>query len=269
LNPVHDVEFEADGLFSSKNASKAHSFEYWGNGDEITIAYSPHPRKLTPWENSFESHYPYTDIKEAKETFYDPRRPSITAASFRLNRNFYHPLRTYEHGDGFSEDPLTNILGGTLNSEGNQSLIQIIFRPLPDDWTKIIRKLALLPYPKFTVEDAAQMERQPTSKGWLNPEKVEATQEDELVARMLEKQRSKKAFQVSINVLSLGNYYLDEDRQATHKRSIRQLKDLVAEFKNGFHNQHNNQYLEPVYVTEGGHGPDILRPHVPEAGQTT
>ncbi len=108
------------------------SFEYVARHQEIYFFVSVPFTAKNLMEKLIASYYPDSVVEMVEEMDIFTDRPVVRAASLRLKKPFFIPLRTYQK---LESDPLNNIATalGKLG-ENENSAIQIVLRPTSDDW---------------------------------------------------------------------------------------------------------------------------------------
>lgn len=201
LRSIHDVRME--GLLRRRNVSQHHSFELWF--DEGKLKFFMHagtPAAAETLISRVESSYPEADVFPVKDVGF----PSIEAgdhvagAEIQLEKHHYYPIRQFRLGDGFDRDPYSEITSEMLTTTDSHVVVQVVFRPEPTDWTDgggLIRSGS-------SVDDVAEALKQGQVTGWRDPHIRDPSQKDKQAAKIIEQQRGKPAYNVSLRVLAIS-----------------------------------------------------------------
>lgn len=187
-------------------------------------------------EGQIYAQYPTVQIYEQEEDYADRRlhQPVIHSAELVLTDNETLPIKTFP---SFEVDPLAAITAtlAKLDNEDEEIWIQIMSRPIPDDWHKRGQKTinrikggsglggsagAMLGY---TAEMFAALARPPNSTGGEGGKKEpELSERDKTRISAIEEKSKKLGYQVKIRVLYAG--------QDQHTARLR-MQALVGAFK--------------------------------------
>jgi len=135
---LHGILRDRQELKNSGGVQEHLSFEIASTGGQIRF-YVWVPKILQPFvEGQIYSQYPSVQIYKMNEDYVDDRRKYPIAYSSEINLSDHTalPIKTF---DNFEVDPLAGITGtlAKLNPEGGEELwIQILTRPISDDWHK-------------------------------------------------------------------------------------------------------------------------------------
>ena len=135
---LHGILRDRQELKNSGGVQEHLSFEIASTGGQIRF-YVWVPKILQSFvEGQIYSQYPSVQIYKMNEDYVDDRRkfPVSYSAEITLTDNTALPIKTF---DNFEVDPLAGITGtlAKLNPEGGEELwIQILTRPVGDDWHK-------------------------------------------------------------------------------------------------------------------------------------
>ena len=135
---LHGILRDATELRNSGGVQEHLSFEIASSGNQIRF-FVWVPKVLQSFvEGQIYSQYPSVQIYRMKEDYVDRREkyPVAYSAEVTLTENDALPIKTFE---SFEVDPLAGITGtlAKLNPNGGEELwIQILTRPIPDDWHK-------------------------------------------------------------------------------------------------------------------------------------
>ena len=135
---LHGILRDAAELKNSGGVQEHLSFEIVSTAGQIRF-YVWTPKILQSFvEGQIYAQYPTVQIYRVDEDYVDKRENHKVKYSAELTLTDYEalPIKTF---DNFEVDPLAGITGtlAKLNSENNEELwIQILTRPIPDDWHK-------------------------------------------------------------------------------------------------------------------------------------
>ena len=135
---LHGILRDKNELRASGGVQEHLSFEIVSSGGQIRF-YVWVPKILQSFvEGQIYSQYPTVQIYKMNEDYVDNRRKHelVYSAELTLNENEALPIKTFEN---FEVDPLAGITGtlAKLDPDHNEELwIQILTRPIADDWHK-------------------------------------------------------------------------------------------------------------------------------------
>lgn len=135
---LHGILRDAAELKTSGGVQEHLSFEIASTSGQIRF-YVWVPKNLQSFvEGQIYAQYPTVQIYKMNEDYADDRDkyPVIYSAELTLTENEALPIKTF---DNFEVDPLAGITGtlAKLNPDASEELwIQILTRPIPDDWHK-------------------------------------------------------------------------------------------------------------------------------------
>ena len=135
---LHGILRDRQELKNSNGVQEHLSFEIASTGGQIRF-YVWVPKILQSFvEGQIYSQYPSVQIYKMNEDYVDDRKkfPIAYSTEITLADNTALPIKTF---DTFEVDPLAGITGtlAKLNPEGGEELwIQILIRPVSDDWHK-------------------------------------------------------------------------------------------------------------------------------------
>ena len=135
---LHGILRDADDLRNSGGVQEHLSFEIASVGNQIRF-FVWVPKVLQSFvEGQIYAQYPSVQIYRIKEDYVDRRNnyPATLTTEIVLTENEALPIKTF---DTFEVDPLAGITGtlAKLNPNGGEELwIQILTRPIADDWHK-------------------------------------------------------------------------------------------------------------------------------------
>ena len=135
---LHGILRDTQELKNSGGVQEHLSFEIASTGGQIRF-YVWVPKILQSFvEGQIYAQYPSVQIYKMNEDYVDDRKkfPVAYSAEITLADNTALPIKTFEN---FEVDPLAGVTGtlAKLNPEGGEELwIQILARPISDDWHK-------------------------------------------------------------------------------------------------------------------------------------
>ncbi|MBQ8992486.1 type IV secretion system DNA-binding domain-containing protein [Candidatus Saccharibacteria bacterium] len=136
---LHGILRDKQELKNSGGVQEHLSFEIVSTGGQIRF-YVWVPKILQSFvEGQIYAQYPTVQIYRVKEDYVDQARethPVVYTSEITLTEDEALPIKTFET---FEVDPLAGITGtlAKLSSERNEELwVQILTRPIPDDWHK-------------------------------------------------------------------------------------------------------------------------------------
>jgi hypothetical protein len=266
---LHGILRDAEELRANGGFQEHLSFEFASVDGQIRF-YAWVPKQLRTFvEGQIYSQYPTVQIREAEEDYVSHERNHsiVYTTDITLTDNEVLPIKTFQ---SFEVDPLAGITGtlAKLETTGDEMWVQILARPIADDWHKTTEKW---------VKGVRDGKQSSTTKylGWLpgvlealwKPpeagEKVTVAKElsdrDKTRISEAETKATKLGYQVKIRVA-----YLGENQE--HARQ--QLQAIVGTFKqfnstnlNGFKSSgasFNKENLIPYRQRQFGIGGFIL-----------
>lgn len=135
---LHGILRDKAELKTSGGVQEHLSFEIVSTGGQIRF-YVWVPKILQSFvEGQIYAQYPTVQIYKMKDDYVDERTnyPVVYSTELTLTENEALPIKTFEN---FEVDPLAGITGtlAKLNPDNSEELwIQILTRPIPDDWHK-------------------------------------------------------------------------------------------------------------------------------------
>ena len=213
---LHGILRDANELKSSGGVQEHLSFEIASTGNQIRF-FVWVPKVLQSFvEGQIYSQYPSVQIYRMKEDYVDRRDkyPVTYSSEITLIDNEALPIKTFE---SFEVDPLAGITGtlAKLNPNGGEELwMQILCRPVSDDWHKrtdqwIKNVKAGKTFDFFhidwqwLVEVLAALWRPPEG-GTAQPAKVELSDRDKTRVSKAEEKATKLGYQVKIRLAYVG-----------------------------------------------------------------
>ncbi len=125
------------------NNSSFLSLEYIATDGQIKF-YIGCPRDLQKLvEKQITSFYPEAIVEPTNAPKLFAEKSKQETAYIRPEKKFFYPIKTYHKFE--SSDPINNILNSLSNAsneQGDSAAIQIMIRPVPNDWQKDARKFA-------------------------------------------------------------------------------------------------------------------------------
>jgi hypothetical protein len=212
---LHGILRDKNELKLSKGIQEHLSFEIASVDGQIRF-YAWVPRALRSFvEGQIYSQYPSVQISEAGEDYFthEDKHSVIYSAELKLTDNEMLPIKTFQN---FEVDPLAGITGSLakLESTGEEVWVQILARPIADDWHKAsdrwIRdlrkgKLATNNF-NFTwiVELLGALWRPPEDGKGIGGATKELSDRDKTRISEAEKKATKLGYQVKIRLVYLG-----------------------------------------------------------------
>ena len=138
---LHGILRDANELKHNGGVQEHLSFEFASVNGQIRF-YAWVPKNLRSFvEGQIYSQYPTVQIREADEdyTTHEYDHPVIYTSEITLTDNEVLPIKTFQ---SFEVDPLAGITGtlAKLESTGDEMWVQILVRPIADDWHKETEK---------------------------------------------------------------------------------------------------------------------------------
>ena len=213
---LHGILRDSNELKNSGGVQEHLSFEIASSGNQIRF-FVWTPKVLQSFvEGQIYSQYPSVQIYRMKEDYVDRRTnyPVSYSAEIALTENEALPIKTFE---SFEVDPLAGITGtlAKLNPNGGEELwIQILTRPVADDWHKktdswIKAVKAGKSWDFFHIdwqwlaEVIAALWRPPEG-GTAQPVTVELSERDKTRISKAEEKATKLGFAVKIRLVYVG-----------------------------------------------------------------
>jgi len=215
---LHGILRDSSELKSSGGVQEHLSFEIASTGNQIRF-FVWVPRILQSFvEGQIYSQYPSVQIYRMKEDYCDKRfeYPISYSSEITLTDNEALPIKTFE---SFEVDPLAGITGtlAKLNPNGGEEMwIQILTRPIADDWhTKSDRWISNVKAGKsgfdlfhidwkWFLEVLAALWRPPEG-GTTSDSKVELSERDKTRISKAEEKATKLGYQVKIRLAYVGS----------------------------------------------------------------
>lgn len=215
---LHGILRDKDELKNTGGVQEHLSFEIASTGNQIRF-FVWVPKILQSFvEGQIYSQYPSVQIYRMKEDYVDHRAnyPIAYSAEVTLSENEALPIKTFE---SFEVDPLAGITGtlAKLNPNGGEELwVQILTRPIADDWhTKTDQWVKAVKAgkggfdffhidPKWFLEVFAALWRPPEG-GTAAPIKVELSERDKTRVAKAEEKATKLGYEVKIRLAYVGN----------------------------------------------------------------
>ncbi len=250
---LHGILRDKLELKNSGGVQEHLSFEIVSTGGQIRF-YVWVPKIYQSFvEGQIYAQYPTVQIYRMDEDYTDDRSkyPIVYSAELTLTENDALPIRTFEN---FEVDPLASITGtlAKLNPDNSEELwIQILTRPIPDDWhkqttDKWVKKIKSGKKSFFggtvidwvwIVEALGAFFRPPTGGTNGETKPVELSERDKTRIAKAEEKATKLGYEVKIRLAYLGN------DQTNAKLN---MQALVGTFK-----QYNSTNLNGFKLTGG------------------
>ncbi len=250
---LHGILRDKAELQATSGVQEHLSFEIVSTGGQIRF-YVWVPKILQSFvEGQIYAQYPTVQIYKMKDDYVDDREkyPVSYTAELTLTENEALPIKTFEN---FEVDPLAGITGtlAKLNPDNSEELwIQILTRPIPDDWhkqttDKWIKKIkdgkklfggnSGIDW-TWVIEAFGAFFRPPTGGSGGEVKKVEISERDKTRIAKAEEKATKLGYEVKIRLT-----YLGQD-QTNAKLN---MQALVGTFK-----QYNSTNLNGFKLTGG------------------
>ena len=244
---LHGILRDKQELKNSGGVQEHLSFEIVSTGGQIRF-YVWVPKVLQSFvEGQIYSQYPTVQIYKMNEDYVDSRKdyPVCYSAELGLTENEALPIKTF---DNFEVDPLAGITGtlAKLSSERAEELwIQILARPIPDDWHKSstdkwISKVKSGKNSLFSgtgidwtwiVEACAALFRPPAG-GTTSETTVELSERDRTRIEKAEEKATKLGYEVKIRLAYLGQN--ETDAKLNMQALVGTFKQYNSTNLNGF-----------------------------------
>lgn len=256
---LHGILRDKNELKSSGGVQEYLSFEIVSTGGQIRF-YVWVPKILQSFvEGQIYAQYPTVQIYRVKDDYVDAAReshPVVYTSDITLTENEVLPIKTFEN---FEVDPLAGITGtlAKLNSEKNEELwVQILTRPIPDDWHKSTtdkwvqkmksgsRNTSFLGIDWYWVITAFGALFRPPEGGTGSDTKPELSDRAKTQIAKAEEKATKLGYEVKIRLAYLGNDQIDAKLN---------MQALVGTFK-----QFNSTNLNGFTSTPGTFDPAAL-----------
>ncbi len=252
---LHGILRDKLELKNSNGVQEHLGFEIVSTGGQIRF-YVWVPKILQSFvEGQIYAQYPTVQIYKMKEDYVDDRDkyPTVYSAELTLTENEALPIKTF---DNFEVDPLAGITGtlAKLDADNSEELwIQILTRPIPDDWHKNTtdkwvkrvksgRKMfnfgGLGVDWTWVVEALGALFAPPTGgSGGDGEKKVELSERDKTRIAKAEEKATKLGYEVKIRLAYLGKDQINAKLN---------MQALVGTFK-----QYNSTNLNGFKLTGG------------------
>ncbi len=251
---LHGILRDKAELKNSDGVQEHLSFEIVSTAGQIRF-YVWVPKVLQSFvEGQIYSQYPTVQIHKMDEDYVDSRSkyPVAYSSELTLTDHSALPIKTF---DSFEVDPLAGITGtlAKLDPDTNEELwIQILARPIPDDWHKTttdtwIKRIKAGKRPIFAgvdwtwlIEVLGALFRPPA--GGTNSEvKIEISERDKNRIAKAEEKATKLGYEVKIRLAYLGQSDINAKLN---------MQALVGTFK-----QYNSTNLNGFKMTGGSFNP--------------
>ncbi len=252
---LHGILRDKTELKNTGGVQEHLSFEIASTSGQIRF-YIWVPKILQSFvEGQIYAQYPTVQIYKMNEDYTDNRDkyPVIYSAELTLTENEALPIKTF---DSFEVDPLAGITGtlAKLNPDASEELwVQILTRPIPDDWhkettDKWIKKVKS--GKKGGIIDWVWLGQalgaffRPPEGGTNDPQKVELSERDKTRIAKAEEKATKLGYEVKIRLA-----YVGQDQTSAKLN----MQALVGTFK-----QFNSTNLNGFKFTNGSFSPEDL-----------
>ena len=220
---LHGILRDKIELKNSGGVQEHLAFEIVSTGGQIRF-YVWTPKVLQSFvEGQIYAQYPSVQIYRVKEDYVDKAKnhPVIYTSELALTENEALPIKTFEN---FEVDPLAGITGtlAKLNPDKSEELwIQILTRPIPDDWhkettDKWVEKIKtghngfrLLGIDWTWLVTAIGALFRPPEGGVDTPVKVELSERARTQVEKAEEKATKLGYEVKIRLVYLGSDQMD------------------------------------------------------------
>lgn len=203
LRSIHDVKMA--GLLRRTNSSDHHTFEIWFDEGELNFfVHVATPDAAETITSRIESSYGNSDVYPVKTAGF----PSVTmddyvaGATLGLEQHHFYPIRQFREGRGFERDPYAEVTNEMLSTEDSSVVVQVVFRPEPTGWAD--DDGGALFGRGSSVDDVAEGLKQGQVTGWLNPHVRDPSKKDREAAKIIEQQRGKLAYNVTLRVMAIS-----------------------------------------------------------------
>lgn len=252
---LHGILRDKLELKNSNGVQEHLSFEIVSTGGQIRF-YVWVPKILQSFvEGQIYAQYPTVQIYKMKDDYVDDRDkyPTVYSAELTLTENEALPIKTF---DNFEVDPLAGITGtlAKLDADNSEELwIQILTRPIPDDWhknttDKWVKKIKsgrkLFNFGglgidwTWIVEALGALFAPPTGgSGGDGEKKVELSERDKTRIAKAEEKATKLGYEVKVRLAYLGKDQINAKLN---------MQALVGTFK-----QYNSTNLNGFKLTGG------------------
>ena len=253
---LHGILRDAEELKNSGGVQEHLSFEIASTGNQIRFFVWVPKIYQSFVEGQIYAQYPSVQIYRMKEDYVDRREkyPVTYTSEITLTDNEALPIKTF---DSFEVDPLAGITAtlAKLNPSGGEEMwIQILTRPVADDWHKKSdewiktvkdgKKSGLFGIidAKWLAELFAALWKPP--EGGAAEKKVELSERDKTRVAKAEEKGDKLGYQVKIRLAYVGSKEVDAKLN---------MQALVGTFK-----QYNSTVLNGFKMTKASFDKDAL-----------
>lgn len=244
---LHGILRDKQELKNSGGVQEHLSFEIVSTAGQIRF-YVWVPKVLQSFvEGQIYSQYPTVQIYKMNEDYVDDRTkyPVVYSSELGLTENEALPIKTF---DTFEVDPLAGITGtlAKLSSDKSEELwIQILARPIPDDWHKSttdkwIQQVKSGRKPlltstidwKWFAEVFAALFRPPAGGSGADAPAVELSERDKTRIAKAEEKATKLGYEVKIRLAYLGQS--ETDAKLNMQALVGTFKQYNSTNLNGF-----------------------------------
>ena len=244
---LHGILRDKGELKNSGGVQEHLSFEIVSTAGQIRF-YVWTPKVLQSFvEGQIYSQYPTVQIYKMNEDYVDSRTkyPVVYSSEIGLIENEALPIKTF---DNFEVDPLAGITGtlAKLSPDKSEELwIQILARPIPDDWHKTttdkwVERIKAGKKPllgsgidwTWIVEALGALFRPPAG-GTTDDTKIELSERDKTRIAKAEEKATKLGYEVKIRLAYLGQN--QTDARLNMQALVGTFKQYNSTNLNGFH----------------------------------
>ena len=219
---LHGILRDKTELKHSDGVQEHLSFEIVSTAGQIRF-YVWTPKVLQSFvEGQIYAQYPSVQIFKVKEDYAEKGKnyPVVYSSEITLTENEVLPIKTFEN---FEVDPLAGITGtlAKLNPDKNEELwIQILTRPIPDDWHKSTtdkwvkdvksgKRIGLFGIDWTWLITALGALFRPPEGGTATPVSIELSERAKTQIEKAEEKATKLGYEVKIRLVYLGNDQMD------------------------------------------------------------
>jgi hypothetical protein len=254
---LHGILRDAEELRANEGFQEHLSFEFASVNGQIRF-YTWVPRTLRSFvESQIYSQYPTVQIREADEDYvaHERQHSVVYTSDITLTDDEFLPIKTFQ---SFEVDPLAGITGtlAKLETTGDEVWVQILVRPVADDWHKDTSKWVdgVRNGKSSSIKTVGGWLPQLFEALWKPPEAgketvvvKELSDRDKTRISEAENKATKLGYQVRIRVAYLG------ENQTTARQ---QMQAIVGTFK-----QFNSTNLNGFKASGGSFAKESLLPY--------
>lgn len=198
------------------------STEIWYDEEELKfLYYSPIEKLSIIQRRHVDGFFPQVRIQSTNEYFPDISAGEyVTGGDIWLRNHYFEPIRQPNNGAADWTDPYQMLFNGIETRDSKRTLIQVLFKPAPQDWARN-GDVDITTYASQFTESTTE-ER---LYGLLGSVETEPTPQEKDYAKTITKQADSPAFHVNIRFLVIGN---------TEQEVVSHATDVNRIFKNGY-----------------------------------